>query len=105
LNAQVVWQLPAHPASTVTSKTTYAEPTVMWRLRRADDGRRGYSVIIPFGPKATAIWYINGIVIECCDFATWHGALYWLEKTRLTLRVSGWDREELCDDQPASQWL
>ena len=97
----MVWQLPrAH--SIVTLKSTYAEPTIMWRLRHSDDGGRAFSVIIPLGSRATAAWFSRGACQESRDFATWHDALYWLEKTRLTLRLSGWAREELSDRQPAS---
>ena len=90
-----------YPVGTVTLKSTYAEPTIMWRLRYSDDGGRAFSVIVPVGSRATAIWYSRDVLQESRDFATWHEALYWLEKTRLTLRLSGWDREDLSDQQPA----
>ena len=42
-------------------KSTYAEPTIMWRIRNSNDGRRAYSVIVPHGSKATAGWFSQGI--------------------------------------------
>jgi hypothetical protein len=81
---------------------TYAEPTIMWRLRNPEDGRRAFSIIIPLGPKATATWFSQGIRQESRDFATWHDAIYWLEKKRVTLRLHGWHVEELSDEQPDS---
>jgi hypothetical protein len=68
---------------------TYAEPTVMWRLRHRD-GRTAHSLIIPSGSKATAIWFISGAAQKARDFRTWRGAIDWLNDERATLETSGW---------------
>lgn len=71
-------------------QSTYAEPTLMWRLRNSNDGRHAYSVIVPSGSKATAGWFSQGILQESHTFATWHEALCWLDKKLETLRLHSW---------------
>jgi hypothetical protein len=75
-------------------ESTYAEPTIMWRLRNAKDGRGAYSVIVPRGSKATAAWFSQGILQESHGFATWHGALRWTEDKLVTLQSHGWHVED-----------
>jgi hypothetical protein len=74
--------------------TTYAEPTVMWRVRNSDDGRRAYAVVVPRGAKAAAGWLSQGILQESYDFATWHDAVQWMEKKLLTLEAHGWTSDD-----------
>ena len=69
----------------------------MWRVRNADDNRRGYSVIIPHGSKASAGWFSQKILQESRDFETWHDAIRWLERKRHTLRLHGWQVEDPAD--------
>src|SRR5216684_4816616 len=92
----VVWQL-RYPRQLMAQppplKSTYAEPTIMWRLRNSDDGRDAYSVIVPHGSKATAGWFSQGIPQESSDFATWHDAVRWLEDKLVTLQLHGWHVE------------
>jgi hypothetical protein len=73
----------------VIQGSTYAEPTVMWRLKHRD-GRTAHSLIIPSGSKATAIWFISGAAQKARDFRTWRGAIDWLNDERATLETSGW---------------
>lgn len=75
-------------------KSTYSEPTVMWRLRNSDDGRRAFSVIAPQGSKATAGWFSQGIPQESREFSTWHGAIRWVEAKLVTLQLHGWHVDE-----------
>jgi len=89
----VVWQLPTevdNDVAQVPPKSTYAEPTVMWRLCNTDDNRRAFAMIVPHGSKATAGWFSQGIPQESRDFATWHDAITWLEVKLQTLRLRGW---------------
>jgi hypothetical protein len=81
------------PDSTVAQlpiESTYAEPTIMWRLRNPDDDRRAYSVIIPRGSRASAGWFSQDILQESRDFATWHDAMRWIERKRHALQLHGW---------------
>jgi hypothetical protein len=75
-------------------KSTYAEPTIMWRIHNAADGRRAYSVILPNGSKATAGWFSQGIPQESRAFATWHDAICWLTNKLATLQLHGWQLED-----------
>jgi hypothetical protein len=75
-------------------KSTYAEPTVMWRLQNSDDGRRAYSVIVPQGSQATAGWFSQGIPQESREFPTWHAAIRWVEAKQVTLQLNGWHVDE-----------
>ena len=75
-------------------KTTYAEPTIMWRLKNIRDGRHAYAVIVPHGLQATAGWFSQGLPQESRHFQTWTHAIGWLHKKRLTLEDHGWSLEE-----------
>ena len=93
----LVWQLPLQDDTTMGQpivKSTYAEPTVMWRLQNSDDGRRAYAVIVPQGWQATAGWFSQGIPQECREFPTWHGAIRWVEAKLVTLQLHGWHLDE-----------
>lgn len=76
---------------------TYAEPTVMWRLRHSEDGRGAYSVIVPRRSKITAGWFSQGILQESRDFATYHTAIRWLEHKLEMLQLHGWQVEDSSD--------
>jgi hypothetical protein len=73
----------------VTDKSTYAEPTVMWRLRHRD-GKTAHALIVPTRSKASAIWFISGAPQKARDFRTWRAAIEWLNDERATLETSGW---------------
>jgi hypothetical protein len=81
-------------------KSTYDEPTVMWRLRNSDDGRRAYAVIVPHGSKATAGWFSQGILQESRGFETWHDAMRWLEDKLATLQMHRWHGENPPNNKP-----
>ena len=74
--------------------TTYAEPTIMWRLRRAD-GCGAHALIIPHGNAATAMWFAEGKPEESRDFTNWHDAIYWLDCELAKLLLVGWQVENL----------
>ena len=77
-------------------KTTYSEPTTLWRLQHAD-GRRARSVVVPRGPGICAIWILNDDVEAARDFGEWKDALTWLETARLALLEAEWsDLSDLC---------
>jgi hypothetical protein len=70
-------------------KSTYDEPTTLWRLRHVD-GRSAHGLIIPAGPKASAFWFMAGAPQRARDFRTWRDAIDWLDDVRATLETSGW---------------
>lgn len=71
----------------------------MWRLRHSTDGRRAYSVIVPHGATATAGWFCQGLPQESRNFATWHGAMRWLDAKLATLQRHGWHTEDSLYDR------
>jgi hypothetical protein len=73
----------------MTTTSTYAEPTVMWRLRHKD-GRVASAIIVPQGVKAYAGWFILGRLEEARYCATWHDAIVWIEHVRVRLAAAGW---------------
>jgi hypothetical protein len=75
-------------------RSTYSEPTILWRVYNTKDGRRAYGVIVPQGSKAKAGWFSQGIPQESQAFVTWHAAIRWLEAKLLTLELHGWHVEE-----------
>jgi hypothetical protein len=77
----------------VSLKSTYNEPTVMWRLRHVD-GRLAHALIVPNRTKASAIWFISDVPQKARDFRNWRGAIEWLDDERTTLETSGWSRWE-----------
>jgi len=40
---------------------------------------------------ASAVWFIDNLPENGCDFDSWRGALNWLEDVRLTLLRGGWE--------------
>lgn len=70
-------------------RSTYDEPTVMWRVRHSD-GRSAHAVIVPLGPKTAVLWFILGSPQESREFNTLHGAIRWVERQLVKLQASGW---------------
>ena len=79
--------------SDAPTKSTYNEPTVMWRLRHLD-GRVAHAVIIPNRSKASALWFILGSPQKARDFKNWHDAIQWVDDELTTLLISGWSHRE-----------
>lgn len=79
----------AASASDMTPIFTYAEPTVMWRLRHKD-GRVANAIIVPQGARAYAAWFILGHLEQGQHLESWHDAITWIESVRLTLKSEGW---------------
>jgi hypothetical protein len=73
----------------MATTSTYAEPTVMWRLRHKD-GRVANAIIVPQGVRAYAAWFILGHLEQGRHCATWHDAVIWIEQVHLTLKTCGW---------------
>jgi hypothetical protein len=67
----------------------YNEPTVMWRMRRAD-GLSSHAVIGPRLDGAVVVWYINGRPLGYKDFEDWASALRWSEQMQAQNWAAGW---------------
>ena len=84
----MVWQLP-RIIPNIPVKSTYNEPTVMWRMRHPD-GRSAHTVIAPKGPEALTIVFVNGDLKGFRDFKTWDSAIRWTEQMSIQLEAMGW---------------
>jgi hypothetical protein len=71
------------------SPLVYDQPTVMWRMRRAD-GLSSHAVIGPRLDGAVVVWYINGRPLGYKDFADWASALRWSEQMQAQNWAAGW---------------
>ena len=65
------------------------EPTVMWRMRRAD-GLSSHAVISPHPDGAFVVWFINGRPLGSRDFGDWTSALLWSDQMQAQNWAVGW---------------
>ncbi len=87
---------PTHPL-------VFDEPTVMWRMQRADgclshavlDARAGSSVVL--------VWFLNDRPLGYRDFGDCTSALRWSEQMRAQYWSTGWRLAREYDDGPASE--
>lgn len=67
----------------------YDQPTVMWRMRRAD-GLSSHAVIGPRPEGAVVVWFINGRPLGFRDFDDWASALRWSDQMQAQNWAVGW---------------
>jgi len=67
----------------------YDEPTVMWRMRRAD-GLSSHAVIGPRPEGAVVVWFINGRPLGFKDFDDWGSAVRWSDQMQAQNWAVGW---------------
>ena len=65
------------------------EPTVMWRMRRAD-GQSSHAVIDPRLDGVAVIWFVNGRALGFRDFDDWTSALLWSDRMQAQNWSAGW---------------
>jgi hypothetical protein len=70
-------------------KSSYSEPTILWRLRHPD-GRVAHAVIVPRWSDASAVWFIDDKPEEARDFEDWESAVKWMDSVRVRLSGNGW---------------
>jgi hypothetical protein len=75
--------------SEIPSRLGYYEPTVMWRMSRAD-GQSSHAVIDPRPDGAAVTWYVNGRPMGTRDFHDWAVALRWCEQMQAQNWAAGW---------------
>ena len=71
------------------TRVGYDEPTVMWRMRRAD-GLLSHAVIGPRSDGAIVVWFINGRPLGYRDFGDLVSALRWSEQMQAQNWAVGW---------------
>ena len=70
-------------------RVVYDEPTVMWRMRRAD-GLLSHVVIGPRSDGAVVVWFINDRPMGYRAFADWTSALRWTDQMQAQNWAVGW---------------
>jgi len=67
----------------------YDEPTVMWRMTRAD-GQSSHAVIHAHQDGAAVVWFVNGRPLGFREFDDWAAALRWSEQMQAQSWATGW---------------
>jgi hypothetical protein len=73
---------------------TYNEPTVMWRMKRADDSS-AHALIDTVDGRARVVWFVNGRPLGERYFDDWTGAIQFTDRLRAQCWTVGW---RLSDD-------
>ena len=76
----------------MTERVVYDEPTVLWRMRRAD-GLSCHAVIRPRSDGAVIVWFVNGRPLGYRDFGDWTRALRWSDQMQAQNWAVGWRLE------------
>ena len=80
--------------SEIILPSTYNEPTVMWRMRRAD-GCCAHALIDTVEGRARVVWFVNGRPVGERYFDDWTGAIQFTDRLRAQCWTVGW---RLSDD-------
>ena len=87
--------------SEIALPSTYNEPTVMWRMRRAD-GRRAQAVIDPTKSGTRVLWFVNGQPLGVRYFDDWAGAIEWTDRLQSQYWTVGWRlSDDIAEAHPA----
>jgi hypothetical protein len=70
-------------------RVVYNEPTVMWRMQRAD-GLLSHAVIGPGSDGAVVAWFINDRPLGYRAFGDWTSALRWSDQLQAQNWAVGW---------------
>jgi hypothetical protein len=76
----------------VPERVVYDEPTVLWRMRRAD-GLSCHAEIVPRSEAAVVVWFVNGRPLGYREFGDWTGALRWSDQMQAQNWAVGWRLE------------
>ena len=72
----------------IPTRLVYDEPTVMWRMKRADAWC--HAVITPLPHGAVVAWFVNDHQLGHRDFTDWGDAIRWSDQLRAQNWVAGW---------------
>ncbi len=75
------------------TERTYAEPTILWRMRHPE-GFRAHAAVIPGTPASTLTWYIDGEMVRAENFGEWDAALARAEEVKAAFGKTGWALDE-----------
>jgi hypothetical protein len=80
--------------SDIIRPSTYNEPTIMWRMQRADDSS-AHALIDTVEGRARVVWFVNGRPVGERYFDDWTGAIQFADRLRAQCWTVGW---RLSDD-------
>jgi len=83
-------------------RPAYDEPTVMWRMRRAD-GLSSHAVIRSHPDGAVVMWFINDRPLGYREFHDWTSALRWSAQMQAQNWAVGWRLVSEYDDAPTQR--
>jgi hypothetical protein len=69
-------------------RSTYTEPTVMWRLRR--NNQTAHAMVVPHKMQTTLLWWIDERIDGAEDFVEWDGALARADVVRARFLKDEW---------------
>ena len=71
------------------TRSQYAEPVVMWRMRRAD-GQMSHAVIAPIARGVRVMWFVNSHLLGMREFEDCAEAIQWSDRMRDQNWATGW---------------
>jgi hypothetical protein len=77
----------------------YDQPTVLWRMKRAD-GLMSHAVVDVRANRAIVTWFVNQRPLGSRDFADWASALNWCDQLQVQNWSVGWRLVSEHDDLP-----
>ena len=84
---------------------TYSEPTVMWRMRRAEDST-AHALIDTVEGRARVFWFVNGRPMGERYFDDWTAAIQWSDRLRAHCWTVGWRlSDDILEGPPARSEL
>ena len=86
----------------ILARSTYDEPTVMWRMRRGER-LSTHAVLGTQTDGAWVMWFVNGRPVGVRDFADWASALQWSDRMRVQNWTVGWRLAQEEDDIAPAQ--
>ena len=85
--------------SETPTQPNYDQPTVLWRMKRAD-GLMAHAVVDAHASRAIVTWFVSGRPLGSRDFGDWASALRWCDQLQVQNWSVGWRLESEHDDLP-----
>jgi hypothetical protein len=84
------WYLRCFVISVAKTQTplVYDQPTVMWRMQRAE--MSCYALIAPRPDGASVVWFVNNHPVGRRDFGDCGAALSWCDRLQMQNWSAGW---------------
>jgi hypothetical protein len=80
---------PGNAMSEMILPSTYNEPTVMWRMQRAN-GSSAHALIDTVEGRPRVVWFVNGRPVGARYFDDWTAAIQWSVRLQAQYWSAGW---------------